>query len=66
MQGVVNVAQGGVEVGLPGGDGVSSGRSGVEGVRDSLVVIADVDSDEVVGEVEDAEHGNIKGSDAVS
>ena len=50
----------------PRWDGVSSGRSGVEGVRDRPVVVADVDRDEVVGEVEDAEHGNIKGSHAVS
>ena len=63
---MVDGVQGGVEVVFPGEDGVSFGWCGFERVRDGPVVNTDVDSYEVVREVEDAEHGDIKGSQAVA
>ena len=66
MQGVVDGVQGGVEVGFPGEDGVSSGWCGFGGVKDSPNVVTNVDNYEVVREVEDAKHGDIKGSQTVA
>ena len=63
---MVDGVQGGVEVVFPGEDGVSFGWCGFERVRDGPVVNIDVDNYEVVREVEDAEHGDIKGRQTVA
>ncbi len=63
---MVNGSEGSTQVAFPCGDGVCSGWDRFEWVRDSPVFAADVERDEVVGEVEDAKHGDVEGSRAVS
>ena len=55
-----------MQVAFPCGDGVCSGWGRFEWVGDSPVFAADVNRDEVIGEVEDAKHGDVEGSRAVA